>query len=372
MTAQATDLLFDLHLTEEQRITRESLERFSKGEVETIARSSDEAGDAPAGFYDKTAALGLSLLSIPEAFGGAGMPRSPLSNMLSLEDLGKGDLSLALGAMTPLSFVNVLLDQGSEYQQETYLRAIADESFKVGTVALMEPKATFDASNLETTAEKNEAGYVLNGEKSMVALAEDALSILVVAQCDGKPAAFIVSKDAEGLSIEKESFMGLRPLGLYRVSLSNTLVAARDSIGTDETAFDVERLVDLGNIGLCAAAVGCCQAVLDYVVPYVNERVAFGEPISNRQSVAFMVADMATEIEAMRLMVYRAASRAEQGLSFHKEAYLAKVLVAEKAMEIGTNGVQLLGGHGFTREHPVEMWYRNLRAVGVLQGVAIV
>lgn len=377
MSEQATDLLFDLNLTEEQRITRESLARFSDTEVASISRSADEAGGPPEDFYDKSAELGLALLSIPEAYGGAGMPRSPISNMLNAEDLGRGDMSLAIGALTPLSFVNVVLDQGTDDQQDRYLNAIADEKFKVGSIALMEPRATFEPSSLETIAVKNGADYVINGEKSMVALAEDALFLLVVAQLEcGESAAFIVEKGAEGLFVEKEDFMGLNPLGLYRVTLTNVLVAGAAKLGADNSgtgkAFDVQRLVDLGSIGLCAAAVGCCQSVLDYVIPYVNERVAFGEPISNRQSVAFMVADMATELEAMRLMVYRAASRAEQGLDFHKEAYLAKVLVAERAMEIGTNGVQLLGGHGFTREHPVELWYRNLRAVGILQGVVVV
>ncbi len=381
MSEQAPDLLFDLNLTEEQRIMRESLARFSDVEVASISRQADEAGKAPEGFYDKTAELGLSLLSIPEAFGGAGVPRSVLSNMLNAEDLGKGDMSLALGALTPLSFVNMILDYGTEDQQEKYLTPIADETFKVATVALMEPRATFDATSsktasIETTSVLSGSGYVLNGEKSMVALAEDALHILVVAQCDdrddGYVGAFIVDKGAEGLTIEKESFMGLRPLGLYRVTLRDVRVNVDARLGSDARPFDVQRLADLGSIGLSAAVVGCCQAVVDYVIPYVNERVAFGEPISNRQSVAFMVADMATELEAMRLMVYRAASRAEQGLDFHKEAYLARVLVAERAMEIGTNGVQLLGGHGFTREHPVELWYRNLRAMGILQGVAIV
>ena len=117
---------------------------------------------------------------------------------------------------------------------------------------------------------------------------------------------------------------------------------------------------------------GCCQGVLDYAKDYVNERVAFGEPISNRQAVAFMVADMAIELEAMRLMTWRAASRAEQGLDFQEQAYLAKVACAEHAMKIGTDGVQLLGGHGFCREHPVEIWYRNLRAIAILDGVASV
>ncbi len=377
MSEQTADLLFDLNLTEEQRIMRESLARFSDVEVASISRQADEAGQAPKGFYDKTAELGLSLLSIPEAYGGAGMPRSVLSNMLNAEDLGKGDMSLALGSLTPLSFVNMLLDYGTEDQQEKYLSVIADETFKVATVALMEPRATFDATSsktasIETTAVLSGSEYVLNGEKSMVALAEDALHILVVARCEGNIGAFIVDKGAKGLTIEKETFMGLRPLSLHRVVLSSVAVNVNARLGQESQPFDVQRLVDLGSIGLSAVVVGCCQAVVDYVIPYVNERVAFGEPISNRQSVAFMVADMATELEAMRLMVYRAASRAEQGLDFHKEAYLARVLVAERAMEIGTNGVQLLGGHGFTREHPVELWYRNLRAMGILQGVAIV
>ena len=115
-------------------------------------------------------------------------------------------------------------------------------------------------------------------------------------------------------------------------------------------------------------AVGTCQAVVDYVIPYCNERKAFGEPISHRQAVAFIIADMATELEGMRLLAYRAACRAEQGKSFQREAHLARTFTKEKAMQIGTDGVQLLGGHGFTHEYPVERWYRDLRAIGVVFG----
>ena len=147
------------------------------------------------------------------------------------------------------------------------------------------------------------------------------------------------------------------------------MVNSAAKLGENEKTLDLQRLIDLSRLGTCALSVGCCQAVLDYVIPYVNERVAFGEPISNRQSVAFMVANIAIELDGMRLMVLRAASRAEQGLDFHKEAYLARTLCAKYAMEIGTNGVQLLGGHGFCREHPVELWYRNLRAIGILEGI---
>lgn len=373
MTDQNPDQLFDLSLTEEQRIARESMLRFSEQEISSISRAADEAAAAPEGFYDKTVELGLSLLPIPEEFGGAGMPRSPISNMLNAEDLGKGDMSLAIGSLTPLSFINTVLDYGTEAQQEKYLTPLADEVFKAATIALMEPRATFEPSELQTIAKAEGAGFVLNGVKSMVPLASDAQFILVIANEEGSgPAAFVVEKGAEGVKIEKEEFMGLRPLELNRVTLENVLVDGGAKLGDGSKAFDLEKFIDLSRIGLCAIAVGCCQAVLDYVVPYVNERIAFGEPISHRQSVAFMVANIAIELDGMRLLVYRAASKAEQGLDFHKEAYLARVLCAEKAMEIGTNGVQLLGGHGFTREHPVELWYRNLRCVGLLDGVATV
>lgn len=170
----------------------------------------------------------------------------------------------------------------------------------------------------------------------------------------------------------REETMGLKALELARIRFEEVQVEASARLGEDEKAFDLQRLVDLARIGTCALAVGTCQAVLDYVVPYVNERKAFGEPIAQRQSVAFMVANMAIELEGMRLLTWRAASRAEQGLDFHKEAYLARVLCAEKAMEIGSNGIQLLGGHGFIREHLVELFYRNLRAIGLLEGAAII
>ena len=164
--------------------------------------------------------------------------------------------------------------------------------------------------------------------------------------------------------------MGLLGAQLATLQFDNVQLPTTARLG--EGKFDLQRFIDLSHIGICALAVGTCQAVLDYVKPYVNERVAFGEPISNRQSVAFMVADIAIELESMRLMTLRAASRAEQGLDFHEHAYLAKLFCAEHAMKIGTDGVQLLGGHGFCREHPVELWYRNLRAIATLEGIASV
>ncbi len=371
MSEQAA--LFDLTLTEEQRITRESMQRFAESELKTISRDADEAGETPEGLLDKTAELGLSLMPIPEAFGGAGMPRSPISNVLNAEDLGKGDLSIALAALTPLAFINTVLDNGTESQQEKYLTPLADEKFKAATIALMEPKATFEPSEPETTAAKSGDGYTLNGVKSNVILASEAEFILVIAQEEGAGVgAYVVEKGAAGMGIESKKNMGLRPVETATVTLENVTVAADAKLEGAEGGFDLDRLISLSRLGVGALAVGCAEAMLEYTVEYANERVAFGEPIAYRQSVAFMIANIAIELEAMRLMIWKAASRAEQGLDFHRDAYLAYVLCAEKSMEIGNNGVQVLGGHGFTREHPCELWYRNLRAVGILEGCATV
>ncbi len=369
MSEQAA--LFDLTLTEEQRITRESMQRFAESELKSISRESDENGSTPEGFLDKTVELGLSLIPIPEALGGAGMPRSPISNALNAEDLGKGDFSLALAAVTPLAFINTVIDNGTEAQQEKYLSPLASESFVAATIAFMEPKATFEPTEPETKAEKSSKGYVLNGVKTNVVLASTAEYILVIAQeTGGNVEAFIVEKGANGLSIESKKNMGLRPIETCTVTLENVEVAANAKLGEGEKSFNLDKFIALSRLGTCALSLGTCEAVLEYVTEYANERIAFGEPIAYRQSVAFMIANMAIELEGMRLMVWKAASRAEQGMDFYRDAYLAHVLCAEKTMEIGTNGVQILGGHGFIREHPVELWYRNLRAVGILEGCA--
>ena len=163
--------------------------------------------------------------------------------------------------------------------------------------------------------------------------------------------------------------MGLRAAHTVRLHLDEVRLPGSARLGTEA---DYRDCVRLGRLGWCALAVGTGSAVLDYVIPYVNQRQAFGEPISHRQSVAFMVADLATELDGMRLATYRAAARAEQGLDHARETALARRLCAGYGMAIGSDGVQLLGGHGFVKEHPVERWYRDLRAVAVMDGVVLV
>ena len=369
MTDAAQDLLFDLTLTDEQRMNRDTMQRFATAEIRPLSKPVDGGDSTANDFYPQTAELGLTLLPIPEALGGAGMERSPTSNALIYEDLAHGDMAIALGAISPLGFVNTLLDQGSDAQREKYLPRFCSGEFIAATTALLEPRATFEPTEPQTTATKNAQGYVLSGSKSMVPLGMDAQLILVIAQLEGSgPAAFIVEGSPNGFTRTAEANMGLIGAQLATLTFDNVQLPAESLLG--EGALNLQRFLDLSRIGICALAVGTCQAVLDYVIPYCNEREAFGEPITNRQSVAFMIADMAIELEGMRLMTWRAAAQAERGEDFHEAAYLAKVQCDKFAMKIGTDGVQLLGGHGFCCEHPVELWYRNLRAIAILEGLA--
>ncbi|MDD9968882.1 MAG: acyl-CoA dehydrogenase family protein [Myxococcales bacterium] len=370
MPEQQPPALFDLTLTEEQQMMRDTVARFAESEMRERSRTSDEAGHPPEGFYQRALELGFNMVQLPEALGGMGAPRSPVGNMLIAEDLASGDMSLAIGALSSLSFINAVLDQGTQAQQRTWLPRFAEETLHQATVALLESQAGFDPASMRTTAKRVDQGYELTGTKSMVPLASASEVMLVVAKLEGEgPAAFFVQAGADGMHIERQPYMGLRALSLDTVKLEGVTVPADARLGE---SFDLQRLIDLGKIGLSALTVGTCQAILDYVKEYCNERVAFGEPITNRQSVAFMIADIAIELEGLRMLTYRAAARAEQGLDFHKQAYQAHLQAADKGMKIGTDGVQLLGGHGFIRDHMVELWYRNLRAIGILSGCAIV
>ena len=371
MSTAAQELIFDVTLSDDQRMNRDTVQRFAEAEIRSRAKEADEAAATPENFFQKTQDLGLTLMPIPEALGGAGVSRSPVSNALNAEDLSHGDLSLALGTLSPLAFVNTVLDQGSEAQKEKYLPLFCGDEFVAATTALQEPRATFEPTEPACIAKRTDAGFTLNGTKSLVPLGCDAQLMLVVASLEKEgPAAFIIEGNPAGMTATSESNMGLRAVQTATVVFEDVQLDKSALLG--DGLFNLQRFIDLSRIGICALAVGTCQGVLDYVKEYCNERVAFGETITNRQSVAFMIADMAIELDAMRLMTWRAASRAEQGLDFHEQAYLAKVFCAEHAMKIGTDGVQLLGGHGFCREHPVEQWYRNLRAIAILEGTASV
>ncbi len=358
--------LFDLGITDEQQMIRESMQAFARD----VLREQGEHADAQQKTSDEVLAqaleLGLNFFAVPESLGGAASERSTVTTMLIAEDLAHGDMGQAVAILAPMGVANALTQWGSALQQDKYLSAFAEENPPKAAIAVAEPRPLFDPMVLQTTARKDGDSYVLNGEKSLVPLAGEAELFLVAAQTEEGPAVFIVEGGSEGFTVGEDPSMGVRASAQRPLKLDNVRVPAENRLGNGD--FDYRAFVDLGTLAWCALAIGTCQAVLDYVGPYCNERTAFGEPISHRQAVAFMIADMAIELDAMRMLTYRAVCRAEQGKSFQREAHLARTLVKDKAMKIGTDGVQLLGGHGFTHEYPVERWYRDLRAIAVAFG----
>jgi len=363
---------FDLTLTREQQMVRDELLKFAKQNMRPIARDADN-GEIPSDFLNQVNELGLAVSGVPEAIKGIGTERSPISMMLMAEDLSYGDMSLALAALSPSGFVNALTEFGSSDQQARYLPSFTEDNFMPASIALMEQSVRFNPDRLKTTAVATNAGYRLNGMKCMVPLGMQSKLFVVFANLNHHgPRGFIVERHYPGIKIEIEKNMGLAAAGMCTLILTDVELPKTALLGEQEVHYSHQRMIDLARIGICALAVGTCQAVLDYVIKYANERVAFGEPISNRQAVAFMIADMAIELESMRMLTYRAASRAEQGLSFHRHAYLAQIMCAQQAMKIGTNGLQILGGHGFVCEYPLELWYRQLRAVGILEGSLVI
>jgi alkylation response protein AidB-like acyl-CoA dehydrogenase len=369
---------FDLSLSEEQQLMRDTLRRFADEMMQPAAREADDHGAPPPDFLETFGELGAIAMSVPEASGGAAERVSAVSQMLIVEDLARGDMGLAYAALAPLSFVNAIVSWGDEQQQARFLPAFVDGDETAAAVAVVEPHPLFDPAALRTTAKKSSTGYVLTGVKSMVALARSAKWFLVAAEIPKiGPRMFIVARDADGISISDEPAMGLRSAALGCLKLDRVRVPREALLGGEaalksQGTASYRDAVDRARVAWGAMAVGGAQAVLDYVVPYCNDRVAFGEPISHRQAVAFMIADIAIELESMRMLVYRAAGRIDAGLDGCREAYLARTLCADKAMEIGTNGVQLLGGAGFIKDHPMELWYRHLRAIGVMDGNLLV
>jgi alkylation response protein AidB-like acyl-CoA dehydrogenase len=368
---------FDLTPDEDQKMILETVEEFAEEILRPAACDADDAASYPPDLIAKAAELGITAINIPEDFDGIAAHRSAVTNVLVAEALAYGDMGLALPILAPGGVASALTHWGSADQQATYLTEFAGENVPQACVAIAEPHALFDPTALKTTAVRTPSGYRLNGVKSLVPAAADAELFIVGAQLSGKPALFIVESSTNGVSIKADPSMGIRGAALGRVELDNVSVPLSARLGEDGATDDdysenYLEAIALARLGWAALAVGTAHAVLDHVVPYIKERQAFGEPIAHRQAVAFMAANIAIELDGLRLITWRGASRAEQGLPFAREAALAKRLGTDKGMQIGLDGVQLLGGHGFTKEHPVERWYRDLRAIGVAEGVVVI
>jgi alkylation response protein AidB-like acyl-CoA dehydrogenase len=364
---------FDLTPDDDQKMIIETVDEFAAEILRPAAYDADEAVAFPPDLIAKAAELGITAINIPEDFDGIAEHRSSVTNVLVAEALAYGDMGLALPILAPGGVASALTHWGSADQQATYLKEFAGENVPQACVTIAEPQPLFDPTRLKTTAVRTPSGYRLDGVKSLVPAAADAELFIVGAQLNGKPALFIVESSTPGLTVRADPSMGIRAAALGQVELSGVSVPLTARLGEDEaTDQDYSDALALARLGWAALAVGTSHAVLDYVVPYVKEREAFGEPIARRQAVAFMCANIAIELDGLRLITWRGASRAEQGLPFAREAALAKRLGADKGMQIGLDGVQLLGGHGYTKEHPVERWYRDLRAIAVAEGVVVI
>lgn len=364
---------FDLTPDDDQQMIADTVGEFAAEILRPAARDADAAATYPAGLIAKATELGVTAINIPEDFDGIAEHRSAVTNVLVAEALAYGDMGQALPILAPGGVAAALTHWGSADQQATYLPEFAGENVPQACVAIAEPHPLFDPTRLRTTAVRTPSGYRLDGVKSLVPAAGDAELFVIGAQLNGKPALFIVESNAKGLSVKADPSMGIRAAALGQIELSGVSVPLHARLGEDDALdSDFSEAIALSRLGWAALAVGTSHAVLDYVVPYVKERQAFGEPIARRQSVAFMCANIAIELDGLRLITWRGASRAEQGLPFAREAALAKRFATDKGMQIGLDGVQLLGGHGYTKEHPVERWYRDLRAIGVAEGVVVI
>ena len=366
--------MISFELTEEQSMIRESLQAFAKEVLAPGARAIDEAGATPDEIVRQGWDFGLIAASIPEAYGGGGGDRSCMTNAVALEALGGGCASQAAAIMAPGQFVNALIDFGTDEQKAEHLPRFAGSDPVAAAVAIQESQFGFAAEAQRTTATRNGNGFVLKGEKRLVPLGDRADTFLVLARDEGGDGlgavqAYIVPRDAKGLTVETEAdTQGLKPLAKGKVKLDGVELPGSARLGGD-AGIDAAKLLSQARVGAAAIAVGLSRQATDFAIPYARERVAFGEPIGRKQSIAFMLADMHIECEAMRWMVWKAASLLEHDdPGAVKASVLAQDYVRRKAVKIADDALQIFGGHGFIRDLPLEMWLRNARTLTVVDG----
>ena len=364
--------LFDVTPDDEQQMFQQACRAFAEAELRPAALAADAERTTPPELLRQAAELGVNMLGVPEELGGVMQEQSAVTSVLVGEALAHGDMGIAYAMLASGAVATAIGLWGTAEQEATYLPAFTGEDVPAAALAILEPRPLFDPLKPQTKARRDGTDWVLDGAKSLLARAGECELFVIAAEAEGiGPALFVVESGTAGLATEPEPAMGLRPASTGRLLIEGVRVPGAALLGEGRRE-DYLECVNRARIAWSALAVGASQAVLDYVIPYVNERQAFGEPISNRQAVAFGVSNIGIETDGMRLATYRAASRADRGEDFARAAALARKLSADKGMAIGSEGVQLLGGHGFVKEHPVERWYRDLRAAGVMEGALLV
>lgn len=362
-------------LTEEQEMIRKTVRDFAENEVAPKAGPMDEAEEYDYSLWDKMAEMGLTGIPFPEEYGGAGMDN--LCYAIAVEELSRvcASTGVLISAHTSLCSWPIYAF-GTEEQKQKYLVPLASGE-KIGALGLTEPSAGSDAGSVKTTAVLDGDEYVLNGSKIFITNGEKADIYVVIASTDKTKghrgtAAFIVEKGTPGFTFgKKEHKMGIRASSTYELVFENCRVPRENMLEEDGKGFKIALMtLDGGRIGIAAQALGIAQGAFDEAVKYSKIREQFGKPISSFQGIQWMLADMATRIDAARLMVYRAAYLKDNGESYSKESAMAKLYASECAMWVTTKAVQIFGGYGYTREYPVERMMRDAKITEIYEGTS--
>ena len=361
--------------TDEQRLIHDTLREFAARELRPPARRWDAEGTFPVSLVPRLAELGLFGMVIPQAFGGSGL--DPVSTALAIEAIAWGDGGIALTVASHNSLcAGHLVLAGSERQKRAYLPRLANGE-ALGAWGLTEPGSGSDAAALATRAERRGDRWVLNGTKVFVTQGSLAGVYVIMARTEPEAghrgiSAFVVERGTPGLRVGKhEDKLGVRSSDTAEVVLEDCAVPSEQMLGGPGEGYrDALRVLEGGRIGIGAMALGLGRAALDAALAYARERRAFGRPIAEFQAIQWMIADMATELDAAELLVMEAASRAERGLPYREQSSMAKLYASEAASRAASRAVQIHGGYGFIKDYPVERIYRDVKLCEIGEGTS--
>jgi len=364
-------MIFDL--TEDHIMMRKMVRDFAEKECGPGAEERDEAEEFSEEIWRKAGALGLAGITFPEEYGGVGADY--ISYAITVEELSRVDASVGVTISAHASLcANPIALFGTEEQKKKYLTPLATGE-KLGAFGLTEPMAGSDASGTRTMAVRDGDDYILNGSKIFITNAYYADVYIVTAQMDKSKgnrgiAAFILEKGMPGFTFgKKEKKMGIRSSATYELVFEDVRVPAANLLGAEGQGFKIAmQTLDFGRIGIASQALGIAQGAYEQTVKYTKEREQFGQPIASFQNTAFKLADMATQIEAARLLVYQSAYLASEHKPVGKASAMAKLFASETAMAVTTMAVQLHGGYGYTRDYSVERMMRDAKITEIYEG----
>ena len=365
----------DFELTDEQQLIRDAVREFAEAEVAPIAAELDRDHRFPGELLPKLAEMNLMGMPYPEKAGGAGADY--LSYVIAVEELSRACASTGVIVSAHTSLATwPIFKFGTEAQKDRYLHDMAS-GHRLGAFALTEPAAGTDAGAGTATATLHADGYALNGSKMFITNAPYAEVYIVFAKTDPERgtrgiSAFVVEKDTPGFSVgEAEHKLGIRGSSTPPIYFSDCRVPKEALLGGEGDGFKIAmQTLDGGRIGISAQALGIAQAALDASIAYAKERVQFGKPIAALQAIQWMIADMATEVDAARLLVYRAASCVDNGQPYSTEGAMAKLFASEVATRVAGKAIQIHGGYGYTESYPVERNYRDAKITEIYEGTS--